>query len=84
MSFHWFKLSLLTLVVFIRSRICLPTLWMSDLAGLIRRHVTLLAKFVLWSWRVMKASHLAVALTQSSNCSFFARHLASRSIYLDL
>ena len=68
------------MLVFIRSRICLLTLPISDLAGLIRRQVGLLAKFGLWSLRVMKASRLAVALMRSSNCSFLAMHWASQSI----
>ena len=68
------------MLVFILCRICLPTLPISDLAWLIRRHMRLLAKFGLWSLRVMKASRLAVALTRSSNCSFLAMQLAFRSI----
>ena len=42
--FHWFKLRWLVMVVFTRSRICLVILPISDLAGLIRRQVGLLAK----------------------------------------
>ena len=40
------------MVVFIRSTICLLILPISDLAGLIRRQVGLLAKLGLWSLRV--------------------------------
>ena len=70
--FHWVKPSLLTMLVFIRSRICLLTLPISDLAGLIRQQVGLLAKFGLWSLRVVKALRLAVALMRSSNFCFLA------------
>ena len=44
------------MVVLIRSRLCLQILPISDLAGLIRRQVGLLAKLGLLSLRVMKAS----------------------------
>ena len=60
------------MLVFIRSRICLLTLPISDLAGLIRQQVGLLAKFGLWSLRVVKALRLAVALMRSSNFCFLA------------
>ena len=70
------------MVVFIRSRICLLILPISDLAGLIRRQVGLLAKLGLWSLRVMKASRLAVVLTRSSRSSLLAISLASSSIEL--
>ena len=39
------------MVLFIRSRICLLILPISDLAGLMRRQVGLLAKLGLWSLR---------------------------------
>ena len=52
------------MVAFIRSSICLLILPISDLAGLIRQQVGLLAKLSLWSLRVMKASRLAMVLTR--------------------
>ena len=80
--FHWFKLRWLVMVVFIRSRICLLILPISDLAGLIRLQVGLLAKLGLWSLRVMKASRLAVVLTRSPRSSLLAISLASSLIEL--
>ena len=56
--------------MFIRSRICLLILPISDLAALITRQVGLLAKLGLWSLRVMKASRLTVVLTRSSEISY--------------
>ena len=70
------------MVAFIRSSICLLLLPISDLAGLIRQQVRLLAKLGLWSLRVMKASRLAVVLTRSSRSSLLAIYLASSSIEL--
>ena len=54
----------------IRSRICLLILPISDFVGLIRRQVGLFAKLGLWSFRVMKASRLAVTLILSSRFNF--------------
>ena len=68
------------MVLFTWSRICLLILPISDLAGLIRRQVGLLAKLGLWSLRVMKASRLAVVLIWSSRSSLLAISLASSSI----
>ena len=49
----------------------------SDLVGLISRQVGLLAKFGLWSLRVMNASLLAVLSTLSSIPSFVVMFLFS-------
>ena len=68
------------MVLFTQSRICLLILPISDLAGLIRRQVGLLAKLGLWSSRVVKASRLAVLLTQSSRSRLLVISLASSSI----
>ena len=79
---HRFKLSLLAMLVLIRSRILLLIFPISDLEGFRRRHVGLLAKLGLWSLRVMKASRLAVMFIRSSSSSFSAMHLASFSMGL--
>ena len=55
----------LTIILFLRSRICLLIFPISDAAELIRRQVGLLAKLGLSSLRVMKTSRLAVVLTLS-------------------
>ena len=64
-----------------RSRSCLLIWPITAFAGLIRRHVGLMAKLGLWSLRVMNASRFAVVLILSSRCSFFST-LGSSSMVL--
>ena len=67
-------------ILFTRSRIFLLIFPISDLAGLIRWQVGLLAKLGLWFLRVMKASRLAVVLTRSFRSSLLVISLASSLI----
>ena len=62
-SFHWLNLAVLTILLLILSRIPLLIFPISDLVGLISRQVGLLARFGLWSLRVMNAYLLAVLST---------------------
>ena len=66
------------ILLLILSRILLLILPISDLVGLISRQVGLLAKFGLWSLRVMNASLLAVLSTLSSIPSFVLTSLSLR------
>ena len=75
--FHWLNLAALMILLLILSRILLLILPISDLVGLISRQVGLLAKFGLWSLRVMNASLLAVLSTLSSIPSFVVMFLLS-------
>ena len=75
--FHWLNLAALMILLLILSRILLLILPISDLVGLISRQVGLLAKFCLWSLRVMNASLLAVLSTLSSIPSFVVMFLFS-------
>ena len=75
--FHWLNLAVLMILLLILSRILLLILPISDLVGLTSRQVGLLAKFGLWSLRVMNASLLAVLSTLSSIPSFVAMFLFS-------
>ena len=68
--FHWLNLAVLMILLLILSKILLLIFPISDLVGLISRQVGLLAKFGLWSLRVMNASLLAVLSTLSSIPSF--------------
>ena len=70
--FHWLILVLVVILSLMRSRITLLILPISDLVRLISRQVGLLAKFGLWSLRVMKVSLFAVMSTLSSMPSFVA------------
>ena len=70
--FHQFSSRLLASLALMRSRSCLLIMPISALAGLIRRHVGLLAKLGLWSLRVMNALCPAMMLILSSRCSFLA------------
>ena len=58
--FHWLNLAVLMILLLILSRILLLIFPISDLVGLISRQVGLLAKFGLWSLRVMNASLLYI------------------------
>ena len=78
--FHWLILVFVVILSLMRSRITLLILPISDLVGLISRQVGLLAKFGLWSLRVMKASLFAVMSTLSSMPSFVAIHSVDKSI----
>lgn len=53
----------------------------SDLAGLISRHVGELLKFGLWSFKVMKASRLAMVSILSANSNLSAIVFASSLIF---
>ena len=75
--FHWLNLAALMILLLILSRILLLILPISDLVGFISRQVGLLAKFGLWSLRVMNASLLAVLSTLSSIPSFVVMFLFS-------
>ena len=75
--FHWLNLDALVILLLILSRISLLTFPISDLVGLIRRQVGLLAKFGLWSFSVINASLLAVVSTLSSIPSLEAIFLFS-------
>ena len=76
--FHWLNfVAFVVLLTLILSRILLLILPISDLVGLISRQVGLLAKFGLWSLRVINASLLAVVSTLSSIPSFVAMILFS-------
>ena len=75
--FHWLNLAAVMILLLILSRILLLILPISDLVGLISRQVGLLAKFGLWSLRVMNASLLAVLSTLSSIPSFVVMFLFS-------
>ena len=66
--FHWFTPIASITLVFIRSSICLLIFLISDLHGLMRRHVGLFWPFGLWSFSVIKGSVLAVVLTLSATC----------------
>ena len=81
--FHWLNLAVLMILLLVLSRILLLILPISDLVGLISRQVGLLAKFGLWSLRVMNASLLAVLSTLSPipvslRCFCFLRGLLGR------
>ena len=78
--FHWFSAVLRLMLLLMLSSIFLLTMPSSLFAGLISRHVGLLAKFSLWSLRVMKACRGAMHSVRSSILSSAAIDLASRSI----
>jgi hypothetical protein len=75
--FHWLTPILAITFWLIRSRSCLLTLPISDLAGLIRRQVGLFLKLGLWSFKVINASRSAVILILSARFNFVAISLAS-------
>ena len=70
--FHKLILVAVVIFLFIRSRIVLLILPISDLVGLINLQVGLFAKFGFRSFRVVNASLLAVMSTLSSMPSFVA------------
>ena len=85
MKQHWYfsiDLAAECCLVLMRSKSCLLIWPISAFAGLIRRHVGLMAKLGLWSLRVMNASRFAVVLIISSRCSFISTLDSSSMVLL--
>ena len=76
--FHWLRINVSLIFLFIFSKMCLLTLPSSDFVGFNRRHDGLDWKFSLWSFNVIKAGHFARHSVRSHISRLLAICFASR------